>query len=105
MRVSILSLVGLASAAPSLMKRQETDYGFWNATLTTDGGSYGETRDLTAWYYRGALRATTTCHWSYIRGVTTSQCSDNQGKVLTASQFSYTWGEPSSKYKFRTRYL
>jgi hypothetical protein len=103
MRVAILSLVGLASAAPSLLARQNTDYGFWNTTFNHATGRPGwEKRDLTAWYYRGELRATTTCHYSFVPQGTSppaveNWCKDNQGTTLAAEQFSYSFGGPWSK--------
>jgi hypothetical protein len=103
MRGTLFSLISIVAAIPtSLIARQDaTDYGFWNATIYYNGGSFGETRDITAWYYREELSATTKCQWSDIHGVTNSQCTDDQGNILPASSFSYSLGA-ISKYPYRS---
>ncbi|KAF2240662.1 hypothetical protein BU26DRAFT_525885 [Trematosphaeria pertusa] len=93
----LLSLPLLTLASPALLPRQDTtpDYGYWDATVTTDAGRPGwQTRQVSATYYNPGLAQplSSTCTWSFVpQGtngppVETSRC-DREG-------FAYAWGAP-----------
>ncbi|KAF2281316.1 uncharacterized protein EI97DRAFT_26312 [Westerdykella ornata] len=88
MLLTHLALLGLASAAPTLLPRQEdTNYGFWDATYTTEGFATGSRVQLVAVYSNPTLESsiTTTCRETDIRGVTTRDCP---------SYFTWSIGAP-----------
>lgn len=86
---SLLPLIGLASALPSLVPRQNTtiDYGYWDAIYTSEGFAAGSTESVTATYSNPGHEAniTVSCRSTEYHGQTTRTCDPG---------FSYTWGAP-----------
>ncbi|KAF2204927.1 hypothetical protein GQ43DRAFT_460330 [Delitschia confertaspora ATCC 74209] len=94
MRPTLLSLIALASAAsaaPSLIPRQEgtVDYGYWYAVYTSEGFAAGSSETVVATYSNPghASNFTSTCRETYYHGQTYRNCD---------AGFSYTWGAPWS---------
>lgn len=94
MRFSVLSFIGLASAAA--VTRQAADYGSWAVTLSINSAANGfQSRDLTAVYSSADLAepVTVTCAYKNVPG----DASQNVDGCDDASFSYYYFG--SSKFK------